>query len=161
MPTLDEVYAKFGEAAEAAQLLELELGNSLIFAAVDLHGLAKIRSKSLGRKLIGEIDRKTLGQLLASLRKSAPPPPELEAELAVALSERNRLNHSFYRQHNFRRNSDEGRTIMMADLQVIHERILGAYTSLMIFSGTDVQKNPIPFTPVTHLNLEVKGDGDA
>lgn len=30
MPTLDDVYRKFGEAAEAAQLLETELGNLLL-----------------------------------------------------------------------------------------------------------------------------------
>ncbi len=29
MPTLDDVYLKFGYAAEAAQLLETELGNVL------------------------------------------------------------------------------------------------------------------------------------
>ena len=27
MPTLDEVYRKFGEASEAAQLVETDLGN--------------------------------------------------------------------------------------------------------------------------------------
>ncbi|TXT38473.1 MAG: hypothetical protein FD135_2869 [Comamonadaceae bacterium] len=43
MPTLSEVYAKFGEAAEAAQLLELELGTLLLSAAIELHGLAKVR----------------------------------------------------------------------------------------------------------------------
>ncbi|TXT37810.1 MAG: Uncharacterized protein FD135_3308, partial [Comamonadaceae bacterium] len=82
----------------------------------------KVRNKSLARKLIGEIDRKTLGQLLTSLRQSSPPPKELEEELTVALAERNRLNHSFYREHNFRRNSDEGRIVMLADLEVIHQR---------------------------------------
>jgi hypothetical protein len=30
MLTLDDVYSKFGEAAEAAQLLETELGNMLL-----------------------------------------------------------------------------------------------------------------------------------
>jgi hypothetical protein len=29
MPTLDDVFRKFGETAEAAQLLETELGNLL------------------------------------------------------------------------------------------------------------------------------------
>lgn len=30
MPGLDDIYRKFGEAAEAAQLLETELGNMLV-----------------------------------------------------------------------------------------------------------------------------------
>lgn len=32
MPTLDDVYCKFGFASEAAQLLETELGNMLLIA---------------------------------------------------------------------------------------------------------------------------------
>ena len=31
MPNLDDVYRKFGETSEAAQLLETELGNILLF----------------------------------------------------------------------------------------------------------------------------------
>jgi hypothetical protein len=58
MPALDEVYRKFGEVAEAAQLLLL----------------------------------------------------------ANALAERNQPFHSFYRKHNFRRNSKEGRAKMLEDL---------------------------------------------
>lgn len=153
MPTLEQVYAKFGEVAEAAQLLEVELGNLLLEAAIDQHGLAKVRSKGLAKKILGEIDRKTLGQLITAMRQQVPPPVSLLDELAVALTERNRLNHSFYRQHNFRRNSDEGRALMLADLQVMHDRILGAYTSVMKWTGIDVTKNPMPFTPVTHLPL--------
>jgi hypothetical protein len=36
MPTLDDVYRKFGEVSEAAQLVETELGSMLLFfGAVD------------------------------------------------------------------------------------------------------------------------------
>ena len=34
MPTLDDVYRKFGEASEAAQLLETELGTLLLVAGI-------------------------------------------------------------------------------------------------------------------------------
>ena len=153
MPTLEQVYAKFGEVAEAAQLLEVELGNLLLEAAIDQHGLAKVQSEGLARKILGEIDRKTLGQLVAAVRQQVPPPASLLDELVAALAERNRLNHSFYRQHNFRRNSDEGRALMLADLQAMHDRILGAYTSVMKWTGIDVTKDSILLTPVTHLPL--------
>jgi hypothetical protein len=151
MPTIEQVYAKFGEVAEAAQLLEVELGNLLLEAAIDQHGLSKIRSKGLGKKILGEIDRKTLGQLIAAVRRQVPPPASLLDELAVALAERNRLNHAFYRQHNLRRNSDEGRMLMLADLDQMHERIFDAYKSVMKWTGIDVTKSPIPFVPATHL----------
>ena len=63
MPTIDNVYRKFGEAAEA------------------------IHSGNCSRIL-------TLDSLDA-----------LDALWSKALQERNRLFHSFYRKHNFRRNS--------------------------------------------------------
>lgn len=153
MPSLEDVYAKFGEAAEAAQLLETELGNLLLAVAIDQHGIAKIRREGFAMKIVSEINRKTLGQLIATVKTQAPPPVTLLDELSTALDERNRLNHSFYRQHNFRRNSEEGRALMLADLQVIHDRILTAYTSVLEWTGTDVTEHPIPFTPVTHLKL--------
>lgn len=154
MPSLEDVYAKFGEAAEAAQLLETELGNMLLAEAVNQHGLVKLRNKALAKKIIGEIDRRTLGQLISSLRQSAPPPGHLAEELSIALEERNRLNHSFYREHNFRRNSEDGRALMVADLQVIHDRILRAYVSVTALSGVDITKNPLPFALTTHLPLK-------
>lgn len=39
MPTLDEVYRKFGEVAEAAQLLETELGTIRLCAEGREHDL--------------------------------------------------------------------------------------------------------------------------
>jgi hypothetical protein len=64
----------------------------------------------------------------------------LEDVLARALDERNRLFHSFYRQHNFRRNSDEGRQRMFDDLESIHTTVLDAYKAVMLLSGVDVDK---------------------
>lgn len=154
MPSIEDVYAKFGEAAEAAQLLETELGNILLAEAVNQHGFAKVRNKALAKKIIGEIDRKSLGQLISSVRKSVPPPDHLAEELSIALEERNRLNHSFYREHNFRRNSEEGRAVMVADLQVIHDRILRAYVSVMVLSGVDITTDSLTLTPTTYLPLK-------
>jgi hypothetical protein len=85
------------------------------------------------------IDRQTLGQLLKSLRATTSLLDTLETVLWLALEEQNRLQHSFYRQHNFRRNSDQGRAVMLRDLDQIHDAILDAYKSVMLLSGTDLE----------------------
>ena len=105
MPTLDDVYRKFGEAAEAAQLLETELGNILIVARCLDAGLLESQNPARGADIFDSVDRQTLGQLLNVLGKQFEALDALEAILLKARDARNRLSHSFYRKHNFRRNS--------------------------------------------------------
>ena len=66
---------------------------------------------------------------------------ELENLLSSALVERNRLSHSFYREHNFRLQAelDEGRIIMLHDLERMHKIILDAYKAVMLISGIDLE----------------------
>ena len=153
MATLIDVYAKFGEAAEAAQLLETEIGTLLLSAAVELHGLQKVQNKALARKVLSEIDRKTLGQLVLSLKATRRPDEKLEALLAVALSDRNRLNHSFYREHNLRKLSVEGRRLMLADLQAMHDRILEAYIAVLSLSEIEISEEALLKARSGHLPL--------
>lgn len=137
MPTLDDVYRKFGETAEAAQLLETELGSMLLLErAVDENLIAKPNSK-LAADLYEKINRHTLGQLLRELNNTPLSLDALDSLLSKALQERNRLSHSFYRHHNFRRN-DEGRAIMLQDLDSIHSTLLEAYKAVMLLSGIDL-----------------------
>lgn len=152
MPTLIDVYAKFGDVAEAAQLLETELGNLLLSEAIEVHGFQKTQNKVLAKKILGEIDKKTLGQLIQALKKSQPE-PELQEVLALALSERNRLNHSFYRQHNLRRNSEQGRLLMLADLQVIHENILAAYVAVLSLEKMEITEDALLKAQSGHLPI--------
>ena len=153
MPSLQEIYAKFGDAAEAAQLLETQIGNLLLTTAVEAHGLAEARNKALARKILEEVDRKTLGQLVKALKKVHPSAGQLEETLALALAERNRLNHSFYRQHNFRRNTEEGRLAMFADLDVIHGRLLDAYQKVLFLSGIDITNVTMLRPPIKHVPI--------
>jgi hypothetical protein len=67
VPTLDDVYRKFGETAEAAQLLETELGNVLLFLGAFEEELLKGMNPSRAADLVGEIDASTLGRLLRGL----------------------------------------------------------------------------------------------
>ena len=138
MPTLDDVYRKFGEAAEAAQLLETELGTMLLIECATEANLIAVPNPVLATELYNTINRHTLGQLLNRLHKSTQTLDELAALLSNALRERNRLSHSFYRHHNFRRNSEEGRIIMLQDLEALHGTLLSAYKAVMLLSGVDL-----------------------
>ncbi len=150
MPTLDEVYRKFGEIAEAAQLLETELGTIRLFAEGWEHDLFAGDKGELAAKICNKINKSTLGQLL---KQSAGISGDLELLLANALAERNQLFHSFYRKHNFRRNSDEGRAKMLEDLERKHETILDAYKAVMRLSGVDLDRLANVPMPMTHVKI--------
>ena len=71
MPTLDDVYRKFGEVAEAAQLLETELGTVLLCNQGVEHELFTGDKGELATEIYNKINKSTLGQLLKQLAKSA------------------------------------------------------------------------------------------
>ena len=153
MPKLDDVYWKFGYAAEAAQLLETELGNALIAHGVVEENLVNQPNPNRAADMVRQIDKHTLGQLITKLKARNQSIANLEDVLAKALDERNRLFHSFYRQHNFRRNSDEGRQRMLDDLESIHETLLAAYKAVMLLSGVDLDQLPATSLPAKHLPI--------
>src|ERR1700754_360511 len=102
-PTLDDVYRKFGEASEAAQLLETELGNILFLEQSIAENLIGGDGKRAS-EILTVVNRQTLGTLIKNA-KANQSTDEIAELLEAALKQRNRLSHSFYRQHNFRRNS--------------------------------------------------------
>jgi hypothetical protein len=154
LPTLDDVYRKFGEASEAAQLLETELGTLLLWEQAIAEDLLDADGKR-ATEIMSAINRQTLGTLIKNAKGISRSIEEIAALLDRALRERNRLSHSFYRQHNFRRNSGEGRALMMQDLETIHGVILEAYKELMLLGGTDLDALPKgPFAlPTGHLPI--------
>jgi len=153
MPTLDDVYWKFGYAAEAAQLVETELGNMLIEHGVTEENLVNHPDPNRAAELFRQINKHTLGQLIIKLKAKNQSIANLEEVLAKTLDERNRLFHSFYRQHNFRRNSDEGRQRMLDDLESIHKMLLDAYKAVMLLSGVDLDKLSATGLPTKHLPI--------
>jgi hypothetical protein len=153
MPTLEEVYQRFGFAAEAAQLLETELGTMLLMSGAVAANLIENPDPKRARELLTFVNKQTLGQLLRSLHRSTESLADLESQLSRALLERNRLFHSFYREHNFRRNTDEGRALMVQDLESIHDTILGAYKALMRLSGVDLDKAGGGTLPTDHVPI--------
>jgi hypothetical protein len=155
MPSLENVYEKFGAVAEAAQLLETQIGNTLLSMAVTERDLATWQNLTLAKKVFAEVDRKTLGQLMATFLKNGAVSPDLEQLLVSALEDRNRLNHAFYRSHNFHRNSERGRVIMLQDLDSMHGNIIAAYVAMMRLSGVDIEQIDTAPSPTRHLPLVV------
>jgi hypothetical protein len=142
MPTLDDVYRKFGEVSEAAQIVETDLGTMLLFFGVVDDGLITPTLQvdpAAATDLLHRINRQTLGQLLKNTKRHTDALDQLEPLLWKALQERNRLAHSFYRQRNFRKNSEAGRAIMMQDLDAIHETLLETMKALSLLSGIDLE----------------------
>jgi hypothetical protein len=154
MPTLDDVYLKFGFAAEAAQLIETELGTLLMMVRGGAAGLLETPDPERAADMLESINRQTLGQLLKSMNNHTQSLDALEDLLRRALEQRNRLFHTFYREHNFRRNSEEGRALMLEDLEAIHSALLDAYKPLMALSGVDLENLPdeVPM-PTRHLPI--------
>lgn len=153
--SLDDVYRKYGETAEAAQLLETELGNLLLFADAAEHNLFVNTSPEAAADILNKINSNTLGQLLKCLKRDPSILDDLETLLLKALAERNRLSHSFYRQHNWRRNSDDGRAVMMKDLEAIHDTLLKALKAIHLLSGVDLDamaEQGVPL-PTRHLPI--------
>lgn len=155
MSNLDKVYRKFGETSEAAQLLETELGNILLDIKVVELDLFQIRDKDLAQRVLQKINRSTLGGLLKSVEKEFGGSKKTLDILRDALNERNRLFHSFYREHNFRTNSAEGCEMMFQDLDRMHGLIFEAYKLTLALSGVDLD-NPERLTvqlPTTHVPI--------
>lgn len=171
MPTLDDVYRKFGEVSEAAQLLETDVGTVMMFLGAVDQGLIspelKVDSQRAAR-LMDRINRQTLGQLIRTTQQLTDAFGPIETLLAEALDERNRLAHCFYRQHNLRKFSNKGRAIMMNDLESMHEVLLAAWKAVNMIQGIDLdalvkqmdeateQSNASPSdvdTPIRHLKI--------
>ena len=152
MPDINDVYRKFGEVAEAAQLLESRLGDWLLWEIFLRDDLSFDSDQILTPKIFQEVDRLTIGQILKQLKKRSHPLKNFEADLRKALDERNILFHSFYLDHNIRRNSSEGCQIMLEDLEELHEIILDAYIKLLQLSGTDLQYRS-QLLPTEHLEF--------
>jgi hypothetical protein len=151
-PTLDDAYRKFGEASEAAQLIETELGTMLLLEEAIGEGLIGEDGKRATEILKG-ISRQTLGRLISNVKGKSSTTTELEVLLERALKERNRLSHSFFLKHNLRRNSGEGRVLMMKDLEQIHTVFLEACKALLELGGIDLEALAEEGLPTGHLPI--------
>lgn len=159
MTTLDDVYRKFGEVCEAVQLLEVQLGNVLLRHRCIDAGLFESPDVEKATSIYQHINRQTLGRLSKNVLSINNYDENLEQLLNNALISRNRLTHSFYIQHNFRRNSEEGRAVMWQDLEEIHESTLAAYKAVLSLSGLDLERHMEETRnselPTKHISFEL------
>ena len=86
MPTLDDVYRKFGEASEAAQLLETELGTLLLDHKCIDAGLLENPDPNRATAIYKQINKQTLGRLIRSLGVVGASIVDLEQLLNDAVS---------------------------------------------------------------------------
>ncbi|MFX0138715.1 MAG: hypothetical protein ACFFDN_34055 [Candidatus Hodarchaeota archaeon] len=140
MATKAELYKKFGETAEATQLLETQLDNLLLILRGCEEELFFKNKVELARNIVSRINKRTLGQLLNQFGSRIESPDKFETLFSNALCERNRLIHSFFQDHNLAINSNEGRDRMIQDLEIIHETLLEAYKVVLAISGIDIEK---------------------
>ena len=103
-------------------------------------GLLEHPNPNKATAIYDQINKQTLGVLVRSLGSIGVSIDDLEKLLSDAVASRNRLTHSFYLQHNFRRNSDDGRDVMLRDLEAIHEELLEACKAAFLLSGVDLQE---------------------
>ena len=156
MPTRDDIYRKYGESAEAAHLLETELGTIVFLRmALEANLLAK-PDPVVARSMMKRINKMTLGQLINLIDKSRYENVPPLKSLREALEARNSLQHKFYRLHNNRIQSEEGRLIMMKNLEEIHTTIFSAYRETLKANGIDLDElaETRPLLPTKHLPLE-------
>ena len=140
MPKRDDVYRKFGEVSEAAQLLETELGTLLMTHKCVDAGFLEQPDPGRATAILDQVNKQTLGRLIQSLDSIVESTENLEQLLGDALASRNRLTHSFYLQHNVRINSEEGREVMLHDLETIHKDLVRAYDAAFRLSEIDLKK---------------------
>jgi hypothetical protein len=123
----DELYAKFGITAEAAQLFETELGTLLLCAHALEKGWRVQPDGDAARKVLDGIDQSTLGCLLGKIKGYVEIDDHLDNRFTSALKCRNKLFHGYFEKHNFKIQTDEGRDVMIADLEALHNELVDAW----------------------------------
>lgn len=148
MATRNELYAKFGITAEAAQLFETEIATLLLFASSIENGWHVTPDQVSARRTLDQIEAHTLGRMIGVLKGKVAFDEDLAERLASGLKARNRLNHGFYERHNFKIQTNEGRDVMIADLEELHEELFQVWrtasdlTTIMAELVTKLRNNP-------------------
>lgn len=132
-----ELYAEFGITAEKAQVLEVEAGNvALSFVAlfVDTSRIGP-EEREFFRQLVDDVNGKTLGALLRSIKSWANFDEALLTIVDEALERRNYLAHRFFPSHNFAIFSEAGRQVMIEELKTIQGTLDRAHSALSAVSA--------------------------
>jgi hypothetical protein len=129
---LRELYVEFGQAAEMAQVMEVEAGNlALAFVTVWFNPTTITdEQREFFRALVDDVDKRTFGNLMKEIRKTIQVSETIDKTINDALAKRNYLIHKFFRTHNFAINSEEGRKAMRSEIAAIHSALNIAHAML-------------------------------
>ncbi|MEO0410489.1 MAG: hypothetical protein AAF221_01445 [Pseudomonadota bacterium] len=128
-----EMYAKYGIAAEAAQLFETELGTLLLCLQALGEGWHLRPDGVASRQFLNTIDRSTLGKLLNNLKRHIEIEGDVDKSFSAALQSRNNLMHGFFERHNFGIQTKEGSKVMIAELDELHDTLFSAWQTASQF----------------------------
>ncbi|AXT35343.1 hypothetical protein D1820_10330 [Phaeobacter sp. LSS9] len=148
MATRDELYAKFGITAEAAQLFETSLGT--VFLAAKAHNLGWFEEQDpeASKRLLEKVENSTLGSILKKLRGqlSFRDDVTIYEQFERGLDARNQLTHGFFERHNVKIQSSSGRDEMIEELERLHEELFrcwrvaeGVGAALMPVGGASME----------------------
>jgi len=136
----------------SAQLLETELGNMLLVARCLDEGLLENKNPARASDILSAVNRHTLGQLLKSLNNHTE-----SLVRSTLFSVRRAMSATgcpfVLREHNFRRNSDEGRALMLEDLKGIHSALLEATQAVLALKWGDLEVLAGMKVPTRHLPI--------
>ncbi len=126
-----EVFAYYGRAAYAASCVEHGLTIALMKAELmsQVAGRARRERKvpttaeweAMFDEYMAKHDALPLGTLIQRFRKVVKTPPELQALLDQALTQRNFLAHGFFRERAVSFSHSAGRDEMIAELDATHD----------------------------------------
>lgn len=109
---IKQVYAVYGLASYQAQVLERGLANVLTIA----HTQARAGSRDDFDAFLEQHLKATMGRVVNLLGPHVVSDGDLLPNLRVALEERNRLAHRYFREHELNFGSFTGREEMLAEL---------------------------------------------
>ena len=127
MASRDELYQKYGLTAEAAQLFETDFGSIMLAVNGLKHDWHIAPDRNEAQKLYEKMGKLTLGNLLRQTSKDVSFDDNTFWIFDAALDARNKLFHGFFERHNFKIQTDEGRDIMIADLDQLHDKLFNAW----------------------------------
>jgi hypothetical protein len=131
---IKEVFAHFGRAMYQSQCLEISIVAAYLLLDLVPKKRAHIASQEEWQTLVNStVSRQyeqTLGKMIRTLMETGYLPASLKEKLSIALAERNRLAHGYFRARQDEFLSTDGCRQMMVELSVSTMRICEAGESL-------------------------------
>lgn len=130
MATRKDLYAKFGETAEAAQLFETASGTVLLGLKGKENNWHLSPDPAVGKAFLNSVEKSTLGHLLKQIDPHIQITGDMPDIFKTGVEVRNRLFHGFYERHNFKIQTDEGRDVMIKDLEQMHNQLVSSWQAM-------------------------------